>query len=266
MIGLLAVFPVNVYQFKIKANSRSYDYFMRAVITAAGRSSRLRPLTNNLPKGLLAVGQSTMLRRSVEALSASGHDEIIVVVGFQRAKLMEHLGPSVKYVHNPFYETTNNLASLWFALSRFGSREMTYLHSDLVYSKTLLERFLNRKMGTDAALSIDYSPVDDEAMKVKVDDGRFIESSKDIALHKAAGEWIGLAYFSDRGARELHKNMDILLAEKQFQEYDTAAFNRMAKLGSNFSLISTENEPWHEVDTPEDLDDARQRFGGPEIT
>ena len=239
---------------------------MRAVITAAGRSSRLRPLTDNLPKGLLVVGPSTMLRRSVDALNASGHDEIIVVVGFHRAKLMEHLGPSAKYVHNPFYETTNNLASLWFALSEFGCADMTYLHSDVLYSNRLLERFLNRKVGTDAALSVDYGPVDDEAMKVKVDGNRFIESSKDIALDKAVGEWIGLAYFSDRGALELHNNMDFLLAEKQFQEYDTAAFNRMAQLGSNFSLISTENEPWYEVDTAEDLAKARHIFSDPDVS
>lgn len=233
---------------------------MKAVIVAAGLSSRLRPLTNDLPKGLLEVGGETILERSITNLEATGHDEIVVVVGFLRERIQDRLGERVSYVHNPFYETTNNMASLWFALVAGGAQPVTYVHGDLVYSRGLLERFIQASAGSDAALSVEMGPTDDEAMKVKVDGGRFVESNKQIPLDEAASEWTGLTHFSQRGSQAVREHIDELLGRERFQDYDTAAFTLMASRGFDFQLIATDGEPWCEVDTEDDLQAARCLF------
>src|SRR5688572_7184375 len=89
---------------------------VKAVLLVAGMSSRLRPLTNELPKCLLEVAGAPILRRCVESLRAAGIAELVVVTGFQEAKIRAALpawfpGP-ITYRRNETYEQTQNGASL----------------------------------------------------------------------------------------------------------------------------------------------------------
>ena len=59
---------------------------------------------------------------------------------------------------------------------------------------------------------------------------------------------------------ELLARIDELLANNEFQTYDTAAFNRMAREGLEFDLLATNGAPWFEIDTLEDLTEARTLF------
>ncbi|WP_266081595.1 sugar phosphate nucleotidyltransferase [Haladaptatus caseinilyticus] len=65
---------------------------MKAVILAAGEGSRLRPLTNRRPKPMLPIGNKPLLESVVEAVSAAGVNEIILVVGYQRERIQNHFG------------------------------------------------------------------------------------------------------------------------------------------------------------------------------
>jgi NDP-sugar pyrophosphorylase family protein len=53
---------------------------MKAMILAAGVGSRLRPLTEEIPKALVKVGNKTMLENNIDWLASYGFDEIIVNV------------------------------------------------------------------------------------------------------------------------------------------------------------------------------------------
>ena len=61
----------------------------KCVILAAGASTRLRPLTDTMPKCLLKVGGKTLLERTVEHILASGIKEIALVIGFQAENIRE---------------------------------------------------------------------------------------------------------------------------------------------------------------------------------
>jgi choline kinase len=233
---------------------------MHAIIVAAGLSSRLRPLTNDTPKGLLPVGDRSLITRSIETLREQGISHITMVVGAMREKIQEHVGSDIRYVHNPFYAQTNNMASLWFALNTIPDKEFLYLHGDLIYAPEIIKNMLVEKEIKNASLVVDFTSIDEEAMKVRVNNHKFIESDKSIPLDEAAGEWIGIARFSSPAARLLHQTIDGLLANNEFQAYDTAAFNRMAGEGFEFDLLSTNESPWFEIDTLEDLTEARILF------
>ena len=93
---------------------------MHAVILAAGRGERLRPLTDTTPKCLTLVGGKPILEYELDALEAAGIKECTIVVGYRASQIIEHFGPNFKhltlnYVRNTDYATTKNLYSLWLA-------------------------------------------------------------------------------------------------------------------------------------------------------
>ena len=55
---------------------------MKAIIIAAGISSRLMPITDDKPKCLLEVGGKTIIQRQLEVLKQCGIDDIVVVRGY----------------------------------------------------------------------------------------------------------------------------------------------------------------------------------------
>ena len=93
---------------------------MKALILAAGMASRLRPLTANTPKCLLKIGERCLLQRSIDALIASGIDELVIVTGFLREKIESFVAShypnlKVKFIFNEVFDSTYNIYSLWLA-------------------------------------------------------------------------------------------------------------------------------------------------------
>lgn len=61
---------------------------MRAMILAAGRGERLKPLTDTVPKPLVQVGDSTLIERHLQNLANSGFREIVIN--------LSHLGEQIE--------------------------------------------------------------------------------------------------------------------------------------------------------------------------
>ncbi len=152
------------------------------------------------------------------------------------------------------------MASLWFALPHLKGDDFIYIHGDVIYDRSLLERMVKAPPQHGISLLVDFGPVDEEAMKVRIADGRFVESSKEVPLSESAGEWTGMARVSVSAANELSSTIEALLLTGEYQQYDTSAFNQLASSGMPFPLIPTDNLPWCEIDTKEDLERATAMF------
>ena len=89
----------------------------RAVILAAGLGTRLHPLTLTTPKPLIEVGGQRIIDTSIRALRAFGIEEIYVVVGHLKEKFLplEEEYPGLRLIENPWYDTCNNISSLYAA-------------------------------------------------------------------------------------------------------------------------------------------------------
>ena len=79
---------------------------MQAVVPAAGRGTRLRPLTDDRPKGLVEVAGRPLLSHCFDRLCAAGIAEIVVVIGDRGDQIVAHYGDSyrsasVQYVRQP---------------------------------------------------------------------------------------------------------------------------------------------------------------------
>ena len=70
---------------------------MKAMILAAGRGERLRPLTDRIPKPLVAVGGKPLLAWHLERLAAAGVREAVINVSHLGEQLMERYGSGADY-------------------------------------------------------------------------------------------------------------------------------------------------------------------------
>jgi MurNAc alpha-1-phosphate uridylyltransferase len=65
---------------------------MKAMILAAGRGERLRPLTDRLPKPLLEAGGKALIAWHLERLAAAGCREVVINVSHLGERIVERLG------------------------------------------------------------------------------------------------------------------------------------------------------------------------------
>lgn len=70
---------------------------MKAMILAAGRGERMRPLTDHTPKPLLEVGGKALIEWHIEALSRAGIREVVVNHAHLGKRIVQHLGDGHRY-------------------------------------------------------------------------------------------------------------------------------------------------------------------------
>jgi MurNAc alpha-1-phosphate uridylyltransferase len=70
---------------------------MKAMVLAAGRGERLRPLTDHTPKPLLRVRGRPLIEYLLEALAAAGVHDIVVNVAWLGAQVRESLGDGRRF-------------------------------------------------------------------------------------------------------------------------------------------------------------------------
>lgn len=87
---------------------------MRAIILAAGLGTRLRPITNKVPKSLIKINNKSLIEYQIEYLKEKKINEIIIVVGYLKEQF-EYLKDkfNVKLVFNDKYDVYNNFYSLY---------------------------------------------------------------------------------------------------------------------------------------------------------
>lgn len=65
---------------------------MKAMILAAGRGERMRPLTDTTPKVLLRVGDRALIEYHIEALKVAGVTDIVVNLAWLGEQIVDYLG------------------------------------------------------------------------------------------------------------------------------------------------------------------------------
>jgi len=90
---------------------------MRALILAAGRGERLRPLTDSVPKPLLLAGGRTLVDQQVERLVRAGFTDLVVNHAHLGAMIESALGDGARYgarirysPESPALETAGGIA------------------------------------------------------------------------------------------------------------------------------------------------------------
>lgn len=70
---------------------------MKAMILAAGRGERLRPLTDDCPKALVDVAGTSLLERHLLRLAECGIREVVINLGWHGEQILERIGSGERY-------------------------------------------------------------------------------------------------------------------------------------------------------------------------
>ena len=111
----------------------------RAIIMAAGIGKRMQPLTFMTPKPLVKVNGVRMIDTVVDGLRQNSINEIYVVVGHLKEQFYEWgKEKGIKIIENPYYDTCNNISSLYVAREHLG--DCIILDGDqIIYTPYILD-------------------------------------------------------------------------------------------------------------------------------
>jgi choline kinase len=236
---------------------------MKAIILAAGIASRLRPLTDTMPKCLLRIGERCLLQRCLDALLANGLKEFVVVTGYRQQQIRDFLtahypAVDITFIYNERYEQTNNIYSLWLTRPYTQGQDVLLLDSDIVFDPQIVARLL--ACGQADALALNRHELGEEEIKVIVDaDNRVTEISKVCSIQQAVGESIGIERMSAAYTRALFAELQRMIEGEGLDNvFYERAFERLIPQGHSFYVLDTTELFSIELDTVSDFEQAKR--------
>ena len=114
---------------------------MQAVLLAAGQGTRMRPLTDSLPKPMLPVADRPLLAHTADAAVDAGADELIVVVGYEADEVRDYFGENYRGVPVTFavQESQDGTADAVRAAEEYLEGPFAVLNGDNLYDPESIE-------------------------------------------------------------------------------------------------------------------------------
>lgn len=220
----------------------------RAVILAAGKGKRLRPITLTTPKPLIKVNGTRIIDTVIRGLKANGINEIYIVTGYMHEKFscLENEYPGVKLIYNKDYDTCNNISSLYAAREHLQSSII--IDGDQIISSPEVLRPEFMRSGYNAVWSEDDSP----EWMLGVRDGVIASCSRTGGRH--GWQLFGISRWTDDDGDKLkhyveHEFIDRHNTGIYWDDIAMSVYPEDFELG----IMSMEKDDVKEIDTLEDL-------------
>ena len=243
---------------------------MKMIILAAGKGSRLMPLTENTPKSLIDIGNgTTMLEQQIKgAIKCSRIKEVIIITGYKseqiEAKVKGYRSDiPIKIVFNPFYDVSNNLASLWTSHHVMLDDDFIITNGDNIYEDSIYE-ILNAECdkGEGIKVCVDFKDqFDSDDMKVSLKrSGDILKISKKIPEKEIDVESVGLTIVKGENYRRLFRDkiIELLKKEEYRDKFWLEILNSLVQDGLPIKTFEVPANDWREVDFHPDMEDIRE--------
>ena len=165
----------------------------KVVILAAGMGSRLKEMGENMPKGFIRLGESSIIEHSLRALISLGVQEIMIVTGHKGEyyEKLKETYPEISTVTNTKFAETGTMCSLGCARD-FVDADFILLESDLIYDPVAITELL--KVSYKDCLLLSGTTNAGDEVYVEADENRMTAISKNRDHIKGSvGEYVGIA-------------------------------------------------------------------------
>ena len=232
---------------------------------AAGKGTRLQPLTLRHPKSLYQLDENiTILQRMVNLIKKFDNNaKIIIVTGYMHHSIENNIN-GADFVYNPFYENTNSIASLWFAREYLNYGDVVLFNADVLASEKLMRDVICQNKNIPSVL-LDSSIKTDGDYNVEVLDDRVLVMSKQLKNYY--GEYVGVVKLNHESAVLLKHEIENMIDDGFYDQwYENALVQLIFK--SNFKLYFEDiaGYDWTEIDSVNDLLLARKIYSREKIS
>lgn len=133
----------------------------KAVLLAAGKGTRMRELTNDLPKPMIAVRGKPILRHIVDGLKAAGVTQVLIIVGYRADVVTDYfkdgseLGLSIEYTTQVVQDGTGRVVEL--ARDFAGADPFILSYGDILIEPSNYQRLVALN-DAEALVSVKHNP------------------------------------------------------------------------------------------------------------
>jgi bifunctional UDP-N-acetylglucosamine pyrophosphorylase/glucosamine-1-phosphate N-acetyltransferase len=234
---------------------------MKAVVLAAGKGERLRPLTENRPKHLLPIGGKPLLEWILEGLVGAGVDETLLVTHYLEEQIKDHLGDgerlgmSLSYIRQ---EEMRGTADAFRVAEDFaGGEEFMGVYGDLFLPAEGFKALAQAHRRGQTTMCV--VPVDDPSrMGVVALEG---DSVTEIVEKPAPREEpsdlanAGLYFFTP----EIFRLIDETGLSSRGEYEITDSLRALIEAGSTIKAVRLQRDSWLDVGMPWSLLEANER-------
>ncbi len=241
---------------------------MRFLVLAAGQGTRLRPLTDNIPKCMVPLQGKPLLEHLLDTARQVGLTDLHVATGY-REEVIDY--PGVVKHQNPRYDSTNMVATL-FCAEEIMDDELIVSYGDIVYQPDVLAALVASSAEVSVVVDREWkrywqarmeNPLDDAETLKLGSNGEIRELGKKAKSYdEIEGQYIGLMKFRKDALEKIRPFYHRLDKEAR---YDGKDFENMY-MTSFLQLIADRLMPltpvfiengWMEVDAVSDLEFTR---------
>jgi len=226
---------------------------IRAVLLAAGEGKRLKPLTYDLPKALVQIGDATLIDRLIDSYESAGIASVTLGVGWQGDVLRNYLqqrqsGMDIEVVDVPDYED-GPLITLTTVLRTIEDQSVIVGPVDHLMDRNLLrntlERYHSKNSPEDIILAVD--PLAEKGTEVFLNEtGSVVGLGKPVAEYDSTARSVMLMIVSKNRYRTFIESADkgVLRVSE--------ALNQFINKGVKVGYIPVEGN-WFDIDTVQDV-------------
>ncbi len=246
---------------------------MKALILAAGRGSRLSKYTTDRPKGMLKLGEKTLIEWQVEYFKNCSIKHIGIITGYMADKIDL---PLYKF-HNKHYASTNMIESLMCA-RKFMDDDIIISYADIFFEPRLLRQLLESKAEISILADANwkkywkfrYNTTEKDLESFEIDNNGCI-LSLGVKLNSSSGikyRYVGLNKINKSALDKAFEIYDSQKTKKTNwtqsgntfkQGYMTDWIHEMIRAGMDVKSVIC-HRGWYEIDTNEDYEKTYKLF------
>lgn len=231
---------------------------MKALVLAAGKGTRLKPLTDNLPKAMVLLHGKPLLEHALVSLKKAGIKRVVVVVGYLKQKIIDYFGSNFEGVQIEYVEQKEQLGTAHAVLQAKRKMDGNFLVASAdVIAAPILWKKLAAKKGFDAVVAL-RKEKNPKKFGVAAVRGKLLEAITEKPLHKTKSNLVnaGAYFFSQKifaaiakTKKSAHGEFELTDAINFLAQKKKAGFikfgGKILDIGSLSDLKNAEKEPLH---------------------
>ena len=234
---------------------------IRAIVPAAGKGSRLQKISGDVPKAMFSVLKRPMIEFVLENISFIDKNDVYIVVGYGKEKIMEHLGEAYNYVEQKEQLGTGHaVMECKDNFSDFDGSVLITFGDMPLFRREELEAMCRLHIETKAdctLMTAENPSLKMWARVIRDKNNRFsrIVEGKDCSPAEAAVKELfsGVIVFNSKSLFEVLPSVSCANVQKEY--YITEVPELMVKRGMRVETYFTKDgDDLRGINTPEDLE------------